>query len=87
MSDEQTRQKEEVAQPPKVDQLSGTVTALSKRPEGQLVITLDNGQVWAQKAVESFVVKAGDKVTIKTTFVGSYLMTLRGQSTRVSRVK
>jgi hypothetical protein len=87
LSDEQARKKEQVAEPAKLDRLDATVTALSKGPEGQLIVTLDNGQVWIQKAAETFVVKVGDTVTIKTTFIGSYFMTRGGSSTRVNRVK
>jgi len=86
LSDEQQRKKENQPEPDKVDHLNGTVTALSKRPQGELVVTLDNKQVWAQRYPESFVVNVGDTVTIKSTFIGSYLMVLRGQTTRVSRV-
>jgi hypothetical protein len=86
LSDEQQRKKENQPEPDKVDHLNATVTALSKRPQGELVVTLDNKQVWAQRYPESFVVNVGDTVTIKSTFIGSYLMVLRGQTTRVSRV-
>jgi hypothetical protein len=86
LSDEQQRKKENQPEPDKVDHVSGTVTEIAKRPQGELVITLDNKQVWAQRYPESFVVKVGDTVSVKSTFIGSYLMVLRGQTTRVSRV-
>ena len=45
--------------------MSATVTAIDKRPRGELVVTLDNGQVWAQKNAERyFPLEVGDPVAI-----------------------
>ena len=39
-------------QAPAPKRMTATVTAIDKRPRGELVVTLDNGQVWAQKSPE-----------------------------------
>ena len=70
-------------------QMQATVTQVSKRGYGQLLITLDNGQVWEQLAAdEDFELNAQDKVTIKRASFGSYLMTNSDRrSTRVRRLR
>jgi hypothetical protein len=73
-----------------LDELTASVTQIAARQRGELVITLDNGQVWAQKAADStFHVKAGDTVKIKAGFLGSYFMSVgtSDRSTRVTRVR
>ena len=71
-----------------VDRLEATITEVSSRAHGELVITLDNGQVWAQKAPDSKMhLKAGDQVTIKKASLGSYMLVAAGRSTRVTRVQ
>ena len=69
--------------------ISATVTAISKRPRGESVLTLDNGQVWAQTQAGSRLrVRVGDTVSIRSAALGSYLLSSpRGGSTRVERVK
>ncbi|MGH8174747.1 MAG: hypothetical protein ACREV5_00625 [Steroidobacter sp.] len=72
-----------------VERLDATVTEISTRPRGELVLTLDNGQVWAQKSVDTRArLKVGDKVAIKKASFGSFmLVTSAGRSTRVTRVQ
>ena len=72
-----------------VDRLETEVTAVSKRPYGELVVTLANGQVWAQKAPEQGIrVSVGDQIAIKRASLGSFLLaTVDGRTTRVTRVK
>jgi hypothetical protein len=71
-----------------VDRLEATITEVSSRAHGELVITLDNGQVWVQKAPDSKMqLKAGDQVTIKKASLGSYMLVAAGRSTRVTRVQ
>jgi hypothetical protein len=58
-------------------QIEAVVTGVAKRPRGELVVTLDNGQVWAQlQAQEYFPLKAGDTVHIAKAALGSYFMTI-----------
>lgn len=74
---------------PRLEQLTAAITAISSRPHGELVVTLANGQVWAQKAVESsFRLKVGDEVTIKPGALASFrLVGPTGRSTQVARVR
>ena len=69
--------------------LDAVVTAVAQRGYGQLSVTLDNGQVWTQKAAGQFFrVKEGDRVTVKSAALGSFLLVdAEGRSIRVSRVK
>jgi len=71
-----------------IDELSGTVTALGTKPHGELVITLDNGQVWAEKAGSKIKLKTGDTVKIERGALGSYtLIAPNGRSTKVARIR
>jgi hypothetical protein len=72
----------------KVSSLTAKVTAVSSRPRGELVLTLDNGQVWAQKKPEAYFPAAvGDAVTINAGALGSYRLVNGNRSTQVTRVK
>ena len=59
-------------------------------PHGELLLTLDNGQVWQQKAGDRAMrIKVGDAVTIRRASLGSFLLTSQtaNGSMRVTRVK
>jgi hypothetical protein len=73
--------------PEKIDRINAAVTAISKRPRGELVVTLDNGQVWAQKEVQYVPVKVGDQVTILAGALHSYKMVVAGRATAVTRIQ
>ncbi len=79
----------EEAAKPKLEQLTAQVTAVTMKPHGEFVVTLDNEQVWAQKRPDSKVrPQVGDSVTIKPGSLGSFhLVTSGGRSTQVSRVQ
>lgn len=79
----------EEAAKPKLEQLNAQVTAVTFRPHGEFLVTLDNNQVWVQKRAESKVrPQVGDSVTIKPGTFGSFhLVTASGRSTQVSRVE
>jgi hypothetical protein len=70
-------------------EITAVVTAVSSRGRGELVLTLDNGQVWAQnEAVEYFPVNVGDKVKIHSAVLGSYLLqTPAKRTTKVTRLR
>jgi hypothetical protein len=88
LSQDQVREKQSGKDTPKLDHLAGAITKISKRPRGELVMTLDNGQVWTQQAVDTFDVRVGDTVTIKAAALGSFKMSTKaGRSTRVTRVQ
>jgi hypothetical protein len=72
-----------------LSEITATVTALSAKPYGELVITLDNGQVWAEIAPRSKIkLKTGDSVTIEAGALGSFrLIAPNGRSSKVSRVR
>jgi FKBP-type peptidyl-prolyl cis-trans isomerase len=72
-----------------LEQLQAQVTKVSTKPHGELVVTLENGQVWTEIQTNSGArVKAGDRVTIKPGALGSFLLAApNGRSTRVTRVR
>jgi hypothetical protein len=68
------QRKKEAATPNRIE---AVVSGVARRPRGELVITLDNGQVWAQLAPqEYFPLKIGDEVQIAKAALGSYFMTI-----------
>lgn len=70
-------------------ELTGTVTALGTKPRGELIVTLDNGQVWAEITTSSKIkLKTGDTVKIERGALGSYsLVAPNGRSSKVSRIR
>lgn len=70
-------------------EISAMATAVKKRPAGQLLITLDNGQTWTEKDHEAnFRVKVGDTLRIKKGRFGGYTMyTEYRRSSKVTRVQ
>ena len=78
--------KPEAEGPPK--RISAKVTAIEKRARGELVVTLDNGQVWAQKDVGAyFPLKVGDPVAILAGTLGSFRLIAGNRATAVTRVQ
>ncbi|MGB5102609.1 MAG: hypothetical protein WBO04_04725 [Steroidobacteraceae bacterium] len=79
--------------PEKAKQLPESVTAqvarVRKLPTGELVVTLENGQVWTQIGADPRArVATGDTVTIKKASLGSYLLVTASRiATRVRRVE
>jgi len=71
------------------ESISGTVAKVFRQPAGELVVTLENGQVWTQVQVDARArVAVGDTVTIKKAALGSHLLvTANRYATRVRRVK
>lgn len=68
-----------------LEKLVATVTGISTRGDNTLVITLDNGQVWAQNRPDSFFrLKVGEQVSIEPASLKSFL--LIGSSKRTARV-
>jgi hypothetical protein len=75
-------------QAPAPKRMSATVTVIDKRPRGELVVTLDNGQVWAQKNVDRyFPLEVGDPVEILAGALGSFRLIAGSRSTAVTRVQ
>jgi hypothetical protein len=69
--------------------ITSKVTAIGRQPAGELVVTLENGQVWTQVSVDPRATLAvGDAVTIKKASLGSHLLvTPMRYATSVRRVK
>jgi hypothetical protein len=70
-------------------EITAVVTSVSVRPRGELLMTLDNGQVWQQnQAVEYFPLNVGDTVKIRSAALGSYLLLTPAKRTaKVTRVR
>ena len=70
-------------------ELSATATAISAKLRGELVITLDNGQVWGEIAPGSKIkVKPGDAVKIEAGTLGSFILIApNGRSSKVTRIR
>lgn len=78
----------EKAATPTLERLQGKVESMSGTPSGDWVITLDNGQVWAQVPTGTrFSLRVGDTVTITPGALGSFLLRKDpgGGSVRVRR--
>jgi hypothetical protein len=61
---------------------------VAKKTRGELVVTLDNDQVWQQLQPSSLRLQAGDAVTIKEGSLGSFILVApSGRGTKVQRVK
>ena len=70
-----------------IQKLEAQVTKVAVKPHGELVMTLDNGQVWYEIQTSSGIrVKAGDRVTIRSGALGSYTVVApNGRSSKVTR--
>ncbi|MEO2269039.1 hypothetical protein V1358_17180 [Pseudoalteromonas sp. YIC-656] len=62
------------------------VTKISEAPYGELIITLDNGQVWRQIGTESFNLSKNDEVVISRAMFNSFLLKKAGTNKTI-RVK
>ena len=84
---QQRKLQPENAPPLPPETLTAKVAAVGRKPMGELVVTLENKQVWVQIDVDNKArVKAGDTVTIKRGTLGSYLLVSpNGVATRVRR--
>jgi len=79
--------KGEVVEGPK--ELRAAVTKITSKPFGELILELDNGQVWEQNEKKStFLIKVGDTVVIKPAKFGSFMLTSEnGATSRVHRTR
>jgi hypothetical protein len=70
-------------------ELRATVTKVAAKPYGELILTLDNGQVWYEIQANSGIrVKTGDQVTIRSGALGSYsIVAPNGRSSKVTRTR
>ena len=75
--------------PPRLDKLTAHITAVSQKPAGESVVTLDNGQVWEEaEATSHLPLRTGDNITIKRGMLGAFYMSTRQVlGLRVKRVR
>jgi hypothetical protein len=86
LKEEKTKKAPELAE---LKELRATVTKVAAKPYGELILTLDNGQVWYEIQANSGIrVKTGDQVTIRSGALGSYsVVAPNGRSSKVTRVR
>lgn len=69
-------------------EITGKITEVGTRAHGEIVVTLDNGQVWAEKSTGSRIkIKPGDTVKIESGALGSFTLIANGRSMKVARVR
>jgi hypothetical protein len=75
------------AAPP--DDMTARVAAIANGRYGKSVVTLDNGQVWAQREVPDFTLQVGDVITIRRGVLGAlWMVSPSGRTqTRVLRIQ
>lgn len=57
------------------DSIEAGVTKVSYRASGERVIALDNGQVWMiTEVTEKGWIKVGDRITVKTAMLGTFML-------------
>jgi len=86
LKQEKAKQAPELAE---MQELRAVVTKVASKPHGELVLTLDNGQVWYEIQANSGIrVKTGDQVIIKAGALGSYsVVAPNGRSSKVTRTR
>ena len=69
--------------------VTAKVAALANRGSGKFVVTLDNGQVWAQQEVPDFTLQVGDVITLRRGVLGALWMVSPSghDQIRVQRIK
>jgi hypothetical protein len=74
--------------PQREKHLLAVVSGVSSRPRGELVVTLDNGQVWMQLEATNYPLKPGDHVEIDVGALGSYVLwsPSNRRATKVTRI-
>jgi hypothetical protein len=61
--------------PPGLNKLTAHIAAVSQKPPGEFIVTLDNGQVWEEaETVSHLPLRTGDSITIKRGMLGSFYM-------------
>ena len=73
---------------PKPSRVTAKVIAITQGPHREVIVTLENQQVWAEQDAEGyFPVKVGESVTVKPGLLGGFLLIANGRSIRVTREK
>lgn len=86
LKQEKAKQAPELAE---LQELHAKVTNVATKPYGELVVTLDNGQVWYEIQTNSGIrVKAGDPVVIKAGALNSFILVAPNRrSSKVTRAR
>jgi len=69
-----------------IGEITGVVGKVAEGPRDELLITLDDGQVWLQTDTTRFKLKSGDSVVIERGVLGAFYLKKAGHSKRI-RVK
>jgi quercetin dioxygenase-like cupin family protein len=69
-----------------VEQISAKVIEIQKAPYGELIITIEGGQVWRQKNRARFKLSEGEVITIERGALGSFFIGKEDTNRRI-RVK
>lgn len=79
----------ERAEKSQLTSIRGTVASVARRPTKELVVTLENGQVWVQsESVTHVTLKVGDVVTIRRASLGSHMLIAPNRAAmRVRRIR
>ena len=75
-------------EPERDKKMLAVVSRVSTLPRGEVVVTLDNGQIWVQLEPSNFPVKAGDPIEIDVGALGSYVLwqPANRHATKVTRI-
>ncbi|MBM4385794.1 MAG: hypothetical protein FJ091_20795 [Deltaproteobacteria bacterium] len=70
-------------------ELTAVATAVKRGPDGRVVVTLDNGQVWRQTESRAFPLREGQTVRVREGALGSFYMNPvdGGRTAPVQRVR
>jgi hypothetical protein len=58
-----------------LNSVSARVTSVRQRPQGGVLVELDNGQLWQQLGNRDLLLEVGDNVTIARAVLGSFSIT------------
>jgi hypothetical protein len=69
-------------------EITATIKEVIDKDRKKMVFLLDNDQIWLQTSPRNLPIRQNDKVTIKSGFIGGYILrNEKGTSTRVERIR
>jgi hypothetical protein len=88
MSEELARKQSGTPAPPRLEKLQARIAGISRKPRGEPIVRLENGQVWETVDGEgSMELKVGDVVTIWPGLLGAFRLSAGNAIVRVHRVQ
>jgi hypothetical protein len=88
MSEELARKQSGTPAPPRLEKLQARIAGISRKPRGEPIVRLENGQVWETVDGEgSIELKVGDVVTIWPGLLGAFRLSAGNAIVRVHRVQ